>query len=311
MGLTAAASGLLLGCPNTGGGNAYTPITGLVFRATSVTAGHGCGEEPDQVYKYAVFVWPSAEAEAGADAGAGTEPACGQDAALMCATAASLPPSADAGITSGPWAGFYDCFADAIFANLPTNDAGYYTYTAALFAFDKPAYDQLVSEGDLSPTQCGPSTLDNASCLAAVTGAATSANWAATCTATQVLGVPAIADCCALATCNAPPDSGLDEGSGDDGAEESGQVADAAADSTLDAPADESDAGADATLDAPSDGVGADATLEAQADGQGADSEADTSLDEGEAADALDDTTADAEGGADAVLDDVADTSTE
>jgi len=314
LGLAAATSSSLLGCPNTGGGTAYTPITGLVFRATSVTAGYGCGEGDGQVYRYAVYVWPDQDAgpdasDEGADSGspaAGGAMSCPADAGQACANAGSVASLSDAGsVTGPPWVGVYDCFADAIFANLPTNDAGFYTYSAALFAFDKKTYDYLTSDAAAPLPACDPAHLDNSVCLPFVTAVAPSANWANTCTATQVLGVPAIADCCPLAVCNAPPESGLDAAAGDDGADdgagETGFAGDAEADTTLEAALGQ-DGGSDATVDATANGQSGDADTEASfSPGEGGDTGPDATVD----------AATDAEGGADATLGDAADGSNE
>lgn len=302
--IAAAAAGCLCGCPSTGAGAAYTPITGLVFRVSSVTAGHGCGEGPDQVYKYAVFVWPNPVVDASANAEVAATSACQQiDEEQMCSNAASLPSIADAGVTTGPWAGLYDCFADAVIANLPTNEAGTYTYSASLFAFDKLAYDALTTNASPSLAECGrPDQNPNfGDCLAALTGAAASATWATTCNATQVPGVPSLASCCPLATCNAPPDGGLDGGVESDATLDDGQGADAGYDATVDGN-DVSEATGDASVDV---GPDADASAAATDSGSATDASVDTSLD------AFVDAPADADGGLDAGLGAVADASPE
>jgi hypothetical protein len=238
-----------------------------------------------------VFVWPNPNAflDAGADGDVPTGPSCGQDDGQVCASAASLPPIQDAGVATGPWAGIYDCFADAIFANLPTNEAGSYTYSASIFGFNKATYDKLVGDADPSLAVCArPDQSTNfADCLALVTStAATSATWATTCPGAEVPGVPALGACCPLASCNAPSD-------GDGGGEDGGATQDSAA----------SDAAVeDATLDETSDdGPGVEGAADALAEDSPIADAADATLDGGPLADAT--IEADVDGAADASMD--------
>ncbi len=94
-----------------------TPITGIVVRAQSLVAGHGCGTGPDQIYKYSVVV--SAFDEAGA-----TE--------VFIA------------------GGTYDCFADATFVNLCSSSSGNYVFNVNVYAFTQAAWN---SDGGLPETQ--------------------------------------------------------------------------------------------------------------------------------------------------------------
>jgi hypothetical protein len=288
----------------------------LVFRASSVTAGHGCGEGLDQVYKYAVFVWPNPIVDAGVTAEATATSACQQiDEEQMCSNAVSLPSIADAGVTTGPWAGLYDCFADAVIANLPTNEAGTYTYSASLFAFDKLAYDAITNNASPSLEECARPDVNFGDCLAALSSTAASATWVSTCNATQVPGVPSLASCCPLTVCNAPADGGLDGEVESDATADGAEDAGASGDATVD-DAQGADGGHDATVD------GND-VAEAAGDGPvevGPDADEDDATTDGGLAtdasvntipDAYVDAPADAVGGLDASLGAVADVSAE
>jgi hypothetical protein len=123
----------------------------------------------------------------------------------MYESAISLPFGADGGeSTASPWVGVYDCFSDAIFANLATSEAGAYAYSAAVFGYNKQAFDS-----DPSLAMCATLNSD-AGCPAIVSSAAASATWAATCVATEVPGVGALANCCALEGADQQADASTD-----------------------------------------------------------------------------------------------------
>jgi hypothetical protein len=150
-----AAFGVASGCATQASTTLYTPITGIQIPAAVVVTGHGCGTRPGQVYKYAAIVTYPVEG------GAAT-------------------------VTSG----VFDCFADGIFANLPTIDGG--TFRVNVYAFSQGSFPPALA---CSPPNSVPCPGDDAGSVAAY---AASADWTAECTATQVPGITTVASCGSL-----------------------------------------------------------------------------------------------------------------
>jgi hypothetical protein len=155
LGAAAAALGAFTGCTSSPTATLYTPLTGIQIPASAIVAGHGCGTRPDQVYKYAAAI-----AHATSDGGAPGMP-----------------------FTSG----VFDCFADAIFSNLPV-ETGIDPYQITIYAYNQCSFPEGL--------QCSPGAT---SCPGDDAGALqpfeTSATWTSTCSATQFLGSTAIAAC--------------------------------------------------------------------------------------------------------------------
>ena len=84
----AAMAAGLAACPTTVTNTAYTPITGILIRSSSLVAGLGCGTAPGQVYRYAAVV-----------------------------------KQGDTPVISG----VFDCFTDGLFENLLTDGGGAFT----------------------------------------------------------------------------------------------------------------------------------------------------------------------------------------
>jgi hypothetical protein len=212
----------LAGCPNTASTSIYTPPTGIQIDSQGLVAGLGCGSGPGQVYRYAVVVGPPEP-----DGGAGT------------------PGPA---ITSG----VFDCFSDALFANLPSPGGGATSFGLNVFAYDRASFPGALGGCENLPltSQCPG---DDAS---VVKRYETQATWTTTCTATQLQGVPQIAKCGELEPTGA--------GAGDGG--DAGQAADAGG--ALDASdaskaSDATDAATAEASDGPAvSGEGGDAPLE-------------------------------------------------
>lgn len=181
--LAVAAAGVLAGCPAAATTTAYTPITGILIRSSSLVAGYGCGTGDDQVYAYAAFL-KYVDGDAGA---------------------------------TGPvvYSGVFDCYSDGIFSNLPTDDAGSLSFSVKIVAWNQASFpaaldcDASASEGDAGFIRCPGDTPD-----AAMSEEGTP-NWTTTCTATQESGVSVLAVCAPLTT----PDGGSDAGTGDASAE--------------------------------------------------------------------------------------------
>ncbi len=190
VGICALIAGTANGCTTAPTTVAYTPITGVQLLASDITAGHGCGTGPEQVYKYAAVV-------------SGSEP--------------------ESAVTYGA----FDCFADAIFSSLPALDGGAIpygtTYSISVFAYNRDSYPSEL-ECVANAATCAPSE------AGAVATWKAQANWTALCSATQIAGVTAVAVCGALQPADAgaleggsgpdgsPADGGaLEGGSGPDG----------------------------------------------------------------------------------------------
>jgi hypothetical protein len=180
-----AAPALLLGCANTAPTSPYTPVTGVQILSAEISAGHGCGLGPDQVFQYAVLV--------GCEADGGLAPTC---------------PAADAGPAGSPFfaSSVLDCFRDALFSNLPVDSAGNQSFFFQVYAFPSTGVDGgLTCPVDPTANCPGQDPL-------AVEGAAASATWATTCTATQVSGATIIAACGELLPLSPAGDADADAG---------------------------------------------------------------------------------------------------
>jgi hypothetical protein len=101
-------------------GDAVSP--GVVVRAASLVAPYGCGTKTGQVYKYAAKISATDDA----------------NVPILRVTHAGQPLP-----TGVQVAGLFDCFADALLANLTSAaiDASDYTYTVTIYAYDKPTFD--------------------------------------------------------------------------------------------------------------------------------------------------------------------------
>lgn len=117
--LLAALAGALgaAACGTTGGTEIVQPITGVVVRAETLSAGRGCGTAPTQLFKYVVLVFGLNPDPANVDAGA-----------------------ADQRYDDPVGAGIYDCFTDGTFVDLPT-PGGSSTYRMEVYAYNRAAYD--------------------------------------------------------------------------------------------------------------------------------------------------------------------------
>jgi hypothetical protein len=151
------ALSMVTSCGTPAATTGYTPITGIQIPASVVVAGHGCGPGAQQVYKYAALV-----AYATADG------------------AAEVP------LTTG----VFDCFADAIFSNLPSTDGGNPMFDVSIYAYTRHSFLQAFG----CPQDSAPCTVDAGS-----TGLwQAAASWTTMCTSTEQNGITVIASCHAL-----------------------------------------------------------------------------------------------------------------
>jgi hypothetical protein len=215
----AALACAVAGCPSTATSVPYTPITGIEVLASDVTAGHGCGTGDEQVYRYAAVV-------------------SYQDSGTPVA------------------AGVFDCFADAIFSNLPADGSGSLTFDVAVYAYNAASFPPQLAPC-ASPAGCAaqdPSVVGPLATQGDPDAGVTPANWTTTCTATEPNGATQVASCCPLVPRGVPAcsDAGMSlEEAGADVAADA--PADVAADGAADAPAD-----APVPVDAPADAPGGD-----------------------------------------------------
>ena len=107
----AAASIALAAYSGTSSTETITPVTGIVVRAESVTAGKGCGRSATQVFKYAVLVGK-----------------------LDTTSPESFKP--ENRITEN----VFDCFADGTFVELTADADGYGQYAVLVYAFNEAAW---------------------------------------------------------------------------------------------------------------------------------------------------------------------------
>jgi hypothetical protein len=111
-----------------------TPIPGIVVRSDALTAGHGCGTADGQVYKYLAVLTPDAPD----------------------GTFTGIKQITSKGVT-GQQSGLYDCYADATFGNLLTNQVDFHL---AIFAFDAKAY--AASATDINKFVAGSTDVNGA-----------------------------------------------------------------------------------------------------------------------------------------------------
>jgi hypothetical protein len=183
LGLTpfvAVAAAALAGCP-AAATTAYTPITGILIRSSSLVAGVGCGTAPDQVYEYGAFL-SYVEGDAG---------------------------------DHGPavYSGVFDCYSDGLFSNLPANDAGSLSFDLTIVAWNQASFPASLACGEEETDGGFPGCPGDSPGYLASRSA--SPNWTTTCTATQESGVSVLAVCAPLVATGAP--SGSDAGAEDSG----------------------------------------------------------------------------------------------
>lgn len=172
--LALVEAGALAGCPSTATTTTYTPITGLEIDSESLVAGLGCGTAPDQVFMYA---------------------------AVLSYTNEGGPPGPAA------FSGVFDCYSNAIFSNLPADDAGSTSFDISIFAYNEQSFPAtLVCPPPPPPfLEAGsPYPLCPGDQLKFVEPSEGSATWTTTCTAAQTSGVSQIAICAPLVGPGAP-----------------------------------------------------------------------------------------------------------
>lgn len=165
--VVALVTGLVAGVASCSGSSSTSlpPTTGILIRAETLTAGHGCGEGPTQLFKYAVVVF----GYGGADAGAPTERT-----------------SYSTVVTSN----VFDCYTDGAFISLPAVD-GNTSFRLEVFAYNRTQYEEGRDEIDAAArVQDG---------IATSLRSETTPTWTTECTATQQQKVQALASCEPLA----------------------------------------------------------------------------------------------------------------
>jgi hypothetical protein len=229
LGLFAAAgASALAGCTTTTTTTTFTPITGIEIRASTLLGAAGCGQGPDQVYRYAAAL----SFASGPDGGVAGAPV----------------------IQSGaPLTNIFECFTDGVFENLPTSDAGSLNFVVSIFAY---TFDSYAAAG-LPPSLGCPPLPDSGACTPSATPITAAqegdATWTTLCTATQQSGTPVLAICGPLVPRGA---LATDAGAGEDAALDATTQQDATLDGSS-VPADAS-ASVDATAP-PSDAQASDA----------------------------------------------------
>jgi hypothetical protein len=189
----ALAACVLGGCASSGNSATYTPITGILIRASELTAGFGCGTDPGEVYAYAAL--------------------------LSYSTDASTPQPPVFSLVNL-------CFADGQFSNLPAGVDGSLSFDVTVYAWDQasfPAALQCFPPTPANPSAAYPCPGDVVpNVLDAADGGTTNQgrpNWSTTCTATQQPGVSVIAVCAPLTPTGGAVgnDGGLADAAGGDG----------------------------------------------------------------------------------------------
>jgi hypothetical protein len=154
-----AAAVALAGCPTSTAATAYTPVTGILIRSSSLVAGRGCGTGPGQVYRYAAELWYADEAGA---------------------------PTGDP-----QYSGVFDCFTDGLFSNLPPQPGTTnYDFTLKIYAYDFADFPAALA----CPAAADPCTPD----VQTFEGELGTPTWTTTCSAAQQSGVSVLAVCAPL-----------------------------------------------------------------------------------------------------------------
>jgi hypothetical protein len=153
----------LAGCPTTTTTATYTPITGILIRASALEEGHGCGTGANQVYKYAALL------SYANDAGGPTLPI----------------------VESG----VFDCYTDGLFSNLSASDSGSLDFAVTIYAWNQAAFPPGLAcpPGGSAGGDAAACPGDNPNNI--VTADAGTPTWTTTCTGTQQSGVSVLAVC--------------------------------------------------------------------------------------------------------------------
>jgi len=124
----------------------------------------------------------------------------------------SISDAAPAFVTSG----IFDCYTDGVFSNLPSPDGGSVAFSVSVLAYNQASFPNAL----LCPPNTLPCPGDDAGDVLSWKAAA---NWTATCTVTELQGVPSETNCGAL-----EPNGAIQAAASDTGAPEAGPI-DAAA----------------------------------------------------------------------------------
>ncbi len=183
-------------CDTTTTTTAYTPITGILIRSSSLVEGFGCGTGPNQVYRYVATVDYANATMATPDGGAAAQP------------------------SGAPWTNIFDCFTDGVFENLPSSTTGSQAFVVSIFAYDTASYKRAGLPVDLG---CPPGMAGSAAvCVSPPQrlsrAAAQQALWTTTCSATQEQGIPVLAVCLPLTQSKTSAEAGALDGAALDGA---------------------------------------------------------------------------------------------
>ena len=136
-----------LACGSASSATGLAPITSIVIPAATVTAGKGCGRGTTQVFRYAVVLLTKDDG-----------------VALAGAT--------------------YDCFADALFTQLPPSFSGHYDYVLKVFVYNAASYEAQAA--DVVAAAAGPD-LGRLERL--------QATWTVDCAASQLADTQVVASC--------------------------------------------------------------------------------------------------------------------
>jgi hypothetical protein len=179
--------------------------TCAVFLVAAAGAAIGCATSaPSTGYTPPTGIFISAQTiVAGHGCGTGTDQV--YKYAVIVSTTSDAGP---AFVTSG----VFDCFTDGVFSNLPSPDGGSVAFAVSVLAYNRSSFPDALF--------CPPNTLpcpgDDAGDVFPWKAAA---NWTATCTVTEIQGVPSITTCSAL-----EPNEPIEAGVSDAGAVEAGAI---------------------------------------------------------------------------------------
>jgi hypothetical protein len=184
------------GCSSSSSTLAYTPYTGVDVLSSGVTAGVGCGEQGEQVFRYVVLLSDPNPSDAGSP---------------------SLAPLPDG--APPVWASVFSCFTNGAFASITTSPSGGPLVEAWVYAYDLADFQaaQATVPAFACPDPTCLLTLDDVRAMLQ-----TRSTYTATCTAMPESGDHVLSACGALRPTRAMFDAATSEDSPSDSTRDGG-----------------------------------------------------------------------------------------
>jgi hypothetical protein len=182
------------GCSASSSTLAYTPYTGVDVLSSGVTAGVGCGEQGDQVFRYVVLLSDPSNA-----------------------VSPSLTPLPDG--APPVWASVFSCFTNGAFASITTSPSGGPVVEGWIYAYDLADFQaaQATVPALACPDPTCLLTLDDVRAMLQ-----TRSTYTTTCTATPESGDHVLSACTALRPTREMADAAASDASASDSSHDVG-----------------------------------------------------------------------------------------